>query len=174
MKKQITAIMLAACLMSACAPQSANEPEQKDTPTNATVRHEISDSVATDGYNALSECEFDFDGDGEDDTLTLYTTAEVENGEILYDDGQHWMLVCETAEGAFNLYDEYIQLGAAEIDVGEIYNDDPEKLIILTLTTGAGKTIIHYTFRDGGFSEEQVYSTDDYSKGGANIIKSLY
>lgn len=175
MKKKLAVLALMTCMIGGCAPTEAPEPPETD-PTENIIRHKIGET--SDTYNSQSniyaESTFDFDSDFNEDTIKLVTSAEAENGELLNDDGHHWKLIVETAEGTYLLYDEYIQLGEAEIDIGELYNEETEKLIILTLTTGAGKSIIHYTYRDGAFYEELVYSTDNYSEGGANIIKSLY
>ncbi len=173
--KKFAILLLLASVISACTPQNVPEtPDTPDVPAPEAIRHELLDELDASEYNVFSENMFDFDSDGEDDTVTLWTNAEVVDGEFMYDDGQHWKLTVETANGFFDLYDEYVQLGAAEIDIGEFYNEKPEAVIILTLTTGAGKSITHYVFKDGVFLEEQAYSTDDYAEGGTNIVISSH
>ena len=146
-------------------------PEQNDKPVR--IKHEISESADTSGYNKVSEFSFDFDSDGTDDTVELLTTAQVENGEVHRDDGQNWLITVTTQNGTYILYDKYIQLGSAQIDIGQLYNEETENVIILTQTTGAGKSVTHYTFSDGVFYEELVYTTDNYASGGANIVGSI-
>lgn len=138
------------------------------------IKHEPRDAVDTEGYKKLNEYSYDFDSDGEDDLLEVFSTVFYEeDDEPHYDDGANWIITVTTASGVYKLYDGYIQLGKAELDIGEIYNETPEKLIILTQTTGAGKSVVHYIFSDGVFYEEIVYTTDSYSKGGVNIIETI-
>lgn len=172
MKKKLAVLVTLACIIGGCAPRENPEPPKTDIPEDV-ICHDISETFDDNNSKVFAESTFDFDNDDKEDTIKLITSATMEDGEFLNDDGHHWKMTVETAEGTYLLYDEYIQLGDAEIDLGEIYNEEPEKLIILTLTTGAGKSIIHYTFRDGAFYEELVYTTDSYSKSGVSIIKSL-
>ncbi len=184
MKKKLALLAVMACILTACTPADIPEappaenppPVEAPAPEKKLIRHDI--GKASDTYNldfyVYSKAEFDFDRDGIDDTVRLLTSATVENGELLGDDGNEWQLVVETENGAFLLYDSYIQLGSAEIDIGEIYFENPEGLIILTLTTGASKSITHYTFRDGAFYEELVYTTDGLSEYGINLITNIH
>lgn len=183
MKKYILiSALLAMFAVSGCAKMPAEPPQTppdaENTQSNTKkepekIKHEPESSADTAGYNKVSEYAYDFDSDGEDDTVELLTTAQVENGEVHSDDGQNWLVTVSTADGVFTLCKEYIQLGAAELDIGEFYNEEPQKVIILTTTTGAGKSIRHFTFSDGAFYEQLVYTTDDFADGGANIVGSI-
>lgn len=150
---------------------SSNESEKE----TEKIRHEISDSIDTDGYILIDEISYDFDSDGEDDLLELFSTVAYKDDEKFHhDDGASWLITVTTQEGVFKLFDQYIQLGYPQIDVGEFYNDDVTKVIILTQTTGAGKSISHYAYEDDGFSEELIYSTDNFTESGASIVETIY
>lgn len=188
MKKYIFILLTVSLIsLSACSQNTEKEitsPEQNNTseentennqepPKAEKIKHDISDEVNTDSYNKVSEYLYDFDSDGTDDLLEFFTTADIEDGKIHKDDGQNWLLTVTTENGVYKLYDEYIQLGSAQIDVGEFYNKEPEKVIILTQTSGAGKSVTHYIFADGVFYEELAYSTDNFTEGGTNIVKTI-
>lgn len=177
MKKHIlifTALLLIA--LPGCAKEPEKEPaddtEQMQTKSER-VRHDLKKAEDNSGYNKVSDYLYDIDSDGEEDLIELLTTAHVENGEVHEDDGQSWRVSVTTSDGVYTLCDEYIQLGSAEVDIGEFYNDEPEKVLILTVTTGAGKSIRHYTYSDGAFYEELVYTTASFAADGANLTASI-
>lgn len=180
MKKYIiTVSVLSALLLCSCGDIQSDltndiqEEEVSQKNEAEKIRHEAQAEVDEDGFYKVNEYLYDLDYDGEEDRIELFTTAHVENGEVHEDDGQNWRVTVTTADGIFKIFDEYIQLGKVELDIGEFYNDEPEGVIIMTLTTGAGKSIRHYTFSDGAFYEQQVYTTESFSEGGANIVTSM-
>lgn len=189
MKKYIlTVLALSTLLLSGCSNKTQGVPEQpsqvqqevqkpeqpEEVSTTEKIKHEPSDEVDTQGWNGVGGTDYDFDSDGEDDKLQLFSSTFYKpDEEPLLDDGANWMITVTTKDGTYKLFEGYIQLGKPEIDVGELYNEETEKVIILTQTTSAGKSITHYTFKDGAFYEELVYSTDSFTEGGANIVESI-
>ena len=176
MKKYIL-ILIGIFILSLCGCNKPETPPQKQEVNtqeeSKKTKHEPEAEVDTEGYKKVNEYSYDFDSDGEDDLLEVFSTEFYEDDELHFDDGANWIITVTTASGVYKLYDGYIQLGKAELDIGELYNETPEKIIILTQTTGAGKSVTHYTFSQGAFYEETVYATDNYSKGGANIIETI-
>lgn len=140
---------------------------------NEKIKKNILTSVDTTGYNLASQYEYDFDSDGELDTLSVLTTAQVADGQIIADDGQNWMVTVTTKNGTYMLYNQYLQIGSIQLDIGELYDKETTNVIILTQTSGAGKSIIQYTYESGTFNEELVYSLNDYAAEGSNIVKTI-
>lgn len=152
--------------------QETEIPETPKTPEK--IAHEISSTVDTSGFGVVDEIDYDFDSDGTDDKLQLLATSfEKVDGELLLDDGTNWMITVTTANGTYKLFEEFVQLGVPQVDVANFYNDNIEKAIILTLDTRTGKSVTHYTFSDGVFYEELVYSTDSFTQNGADIIAGI-
>lgn len=177
MKKHIMILAAASLIaLSGCAEKPADTPAEPTVPEDEALKsicHTPGEAPDAAGFRVTGEYMYDFDSDGEEDTLELWTAATASDGEEHEDDGERQRVTVTTAEGVFVLFDEYVQLGDISLDVGELYNDEAEKIVILTMTTGAGKSIRHYTFSDGAFYEELVYSTDSFAEGGANLIASI-
>ncbi len=174
--KRYILILAGVLILSLCGCNNIEqkEPQNPEVIETNKIKHEPQAAVDTDGYKKTDEYSYDFDSDGEDDLLEVFSTVFYDDDEPHYDDGASWIITVTTASGVYKLYDGYIQLGRVELNVGEFYNEVPEKFIILTQTTGAGKSITHYTFDDGVFYEELVYTTDNYSEGGVNIIETIH
>ena len=138
------------------------------------IKHEPVKDFSFEGWNGVGGLTYDFDSDGEDDELQIYSSAWfTPDEEPQLDDGANWMITVTTKNGVYKLFEDYIQSGLPQIDVGELYNKEPQKVIIFTQNSSAGKSITHYTFSDGAFYEELVYRTDDFTENGANIVESI-
>ncbi len=174
MKKYILLLTALSLLtLGGCKPRENTPPAPPVDDAPKPILHHPGDRANTDGYNKVDEYSFDFNSDGEPDTLELLTSAHIEDGEIHHDDGQNWMVTVTTNDGVYTLFNSYIQLGNLELNIGEFYNETTQPVVILTQTTGAGKTITHYTYKDNAFAEELVYSTDTFTQGGANIVGTI-
>lgn len=152
---------------------TAQASDTDDNKSNKKVKKNILTSIDTNGYNLVSQYEYDFDSDGKIDTLSILTTAQVVDGQVIADDGQNWMVTVNTQNGVYMLYDQYLQIGSIQLDIGELYDKETTNVIILTQTSGAGKSIIQYTYESGTFNEELVYSLSDYAAEGSNIVKTI-
>lgn len=179
MKKIFLTIMIL-CLPGLIGCQKPAEPVNAPAPTDSPVsverefkKHETSTDIDTEGCNKIGEYSLDFDRDDEEDLVELFTSAEIVDGEIFGDDRNRWILTVATNEGTYKLYDEYIQLGEVQVEVGEFYNEDTDTAVIMTITSNAGKSITHYIFKDDVFVEEMVYSTDEFSQNGASILTTI-
>lgn len=66
----------------------------------------------TSALTELAAYPVDFNSDGEEDSIKVYTAAKVsESGEVQWDDGQNWLIIAQSKTGTYTLFDEYIQLG---------------------------------------------------------------
>ncbi len=177
--KKIFVLLMSLCLLGVTGcqkpTQTANNPQPNppESGEKEVIKHEIVDEVDTEGCNEVRDFLYDFDGDGEEDLLKLFTSAEIVDGELWVDDRNRWVVTVETLAGTYKLYDDYIQLGDVEVEVGEFYNEDTDRAVIMTITSNAGKSITHFMYHDDVFIEETVYSTDYYSQNGVSIFKII-
>ena len=113
----------------------------------------------------------DVNDDGEDDIITLYTSAQRDNrGEMMWDDTQEWVLRVETADGVYDLYDERIH-GYAYLSVSDAYNKDKDqKLISLYISGNSFREVRDYMYDSDKFTETVAYSTDDFAAEGISEI----
>ena len=90
--------------------------------------------------------------------LTLYTSAQKDGDEFIWDDSQKWVLeVSDGNGGYYTLFDQNVSNGSVYYDVAE--NDNGTKNINVYVFTGAGTTIKQYTHTETGFSEKSVYES---------------
>lgn len=144
----ITIIMLA---ISGC--QSAEQTAAPDTtePTNDVSDEWITpgDNIDITGMNLYwQQDNLQFIAD-ENAKLSIYVEGETnENGELLFDDGQDWLVLMETALGDYPLFPRsYVQLGGVSCAVFNEYMDDSViSHVIVTIQQTAGYQICDYKF----------------------------
>ena len=122
-----------------------------------------SESIDTKSMTKLDKFTYDLDLDNSEEWIELYTAAvRNEKGEMLWDDGQKWLLVVWDGEKAYPLLSEYVQLGSiyftiSDNGVGEATN------INVMINTGSGHSLRAYTFskdRDA-FIGGTIYNSKD-------------
>lgn len=156
----ILAAVLAGCLSGRPEPAPGGEGESR---LIAAVQL---DPRAGRPWTELSKYEGDLDGDGTDETLQLLVSAErAPNGEIMWDDGQPWLLLVTDGTEYYPMLDEYVQLGSVYFTVAESVETKKTDITVL-VTTGAGLRMTKAAFspEEKGYREEPVYAT-----GGINL-----
>lgn len=94
--------------------QNQNDPIPAQTEAAGTIITPV-DKVNTDKLTLLDGDVFDFDKDGTEEKIRMYTEAQKDSsGEILWDDGQNWLFVVQDTEKDYILAQEYVQLGTIE------------------------------------------------------------
>jgi hypothetical protein len=159
--KRIIFIILLALLCVAFIGCRNNEKESSKK--NMLIKAVPSETIDTKSMTKLNEFSYDLDLDNTEEKIELYTAAgRDEKGEMLWDDGQKWLLVVLKEGKAYPLLSEYVQLGSVYFSVsnnalGEISN------INITVSTGAGFIIKTYAFNKekDGFEGGIVYSSKD-------------
>ena len=126
-----------------------------------------SDVSAADGlWTTVSEYETDLTGDGQPDKLTIYTSAEFMDGEILWDDGQSWVAEVSDAQGGYyTLMSSYVSNGCVYAEVSE--DAERDKTVTLIVTNGAGLSLKRYEYSSSGFMEKKVMED-----AGTNVLYS--
>lgn len=116
----------------------------------------------------LDEYEFDFNGDNIMEKVNMYTSAgKAENGEIMWDDGQRWLVVVHGQDKDYVLFDDYVQLGQIN---SYIYTID-QNFFIATLSTGTANLTLKsyiYSTEDDTFIETIPFNTE----GNVNMLHS--
>lgn len=91
-------------------------------------------------------------------TVTLYTSAQKDGNEIVWDDTQKWILeISDDNGGYYTLYDQKVTNGSVYYDIAE--KDGGEKMINVYTMTGAGTTIMQYNKTNSVYSEKEMYNS---------------
>lgn len=178
MKKSILALMLTGLIVltSGCGEKvetpGINDPEQNETvqPEKKIVKKgEIPLEVLE--WNEAASYTGDVDGDGTDEVVMLLTSAEQEDGEFLWNDGQNWALYVDDREDDYLFLKKYLNAGSVYFEVLDYYMDEGTQPVISVVeSTGAGFSVKNYRFSstDKGYIETVVYDTKDVTEGGTN------
>jgi hypothetical protein len=150
-------------------------PKEKPTianPENETEEISImpTDKATTEGLALLDYYNFDIDGDGIEETISMYVdAAQDSNGEILWDDGQKWLFLVESKDKDYVLFDDFVQLGTIKFYVYNILDEDAFYITTVKSTT-ADLTITEYKFdkKTKSFISKVVYNTT----GNVNMLHS--
>lgn len=126
------------------------------------------DKLDISDLTILDEYEFDFNGDNIMEQVNIYTSAETApNGEIMWDDGQRWLLVVHGQDKDYVLFDDYVQLGQI---TNYIYTID-EDMYVTTIRSGTANLTMKsymYSSNNDNFIETTLFNT----KGNVNMLHS--
>lgn len=146
--------------------------EQDEDNNNGIETEEIAavDKVSLEGLTLLNEYIIDFNKDGNENKISMYTSAEkAENGEIMWDDGQRWLFVVQGNDEDYVLFDDYVQLGTIDFHVFTIEED----FYITTMHSGTA----NLTFTEFKFDPQKdvfVKSVPYGTTGNVNKLHSSY
>ena len=125
------------------------------------------DKIDVSNLTLLDEYLFDFDEDGEEERIAMYTAAEKdENGEIVWDDGQNWLFLVQDTDKDYVLFDDYVQLGNIDFYVYTLEDD----FYIDTVQVGTANLTLksyHYDKDKNSFIMTVPYNTT----GNVNMMK---
>lgn len=167
MKKYLLVLSI---LLLTIIPNSCQFQENKTTVDKATVEvHPVLiqkgmyDPRINAKWTKISDFKSDLDMDEKEDFIGLYTAAERnESGGFLWDDGQKWLMLIQSGDKFYQLFNEYVQLGSVYYTVSK-YSEDSRTKVTVFITTDASLRILSYSFdKDkNGFIEEPVYSSPE-------------
>ena len=141
-------------------PSESAEPESKPSEDVPEPKEDVriinkSNESAVDSTWSTVESSSNTTDNG---ALTLYTSAQKDGDEFIWDDSQKWVLeVSDGNGGYYTLFDQNVSNGSVYYDVAE--TDNGTKNINVYVFTGAGTTIKQYTHTETGFSEKSVYES---------------
>lgn len=131
----------------------------KDEETDSSERNPISPTqkMIIEDYTLLDSYKFDINGDGTEEIIGLYTTAQRDSkGEIMWDDGQVWILAVHGVDKDYELYNNYVQLGSIQFYV---FTADDTFHITTVENTTAGLKLTDYVYNksEDSFTPEIHY-----------------
>ncbi|WP_353096158.1 hypothetical protein [Tissierella praeacuta] len=151
----------------------------KSIETNDFIKDAVNEHIGKDSFEIksaekwdtkeltlLDSYTIDFDKDGTDETISIYTTAQKdEKGNIAWDDGQNWTLLVEDTDKDYILFNDYVQLGNIQFYVYTV----EDEFYISTIQTGtANLKLTEYKFIK---DENQFIGTSKFeTTGDANIL----
>ena len=137
-------------------PSESAEPESKPSEDVPEPKEDVriinkSNESAVDSTWSTVESSSNTTDNG---ALTLYTSAQKDGDEFIWDDSQKWVLeVSDGNGGYYTLFDQNVSNGSVYYDVAE--NDNGTKNINVYVFTGNNNKAI-YTHRNGIFRKERV------------------
>ncbi|MBN2558863.1 MAG: hypothetical protein JXB33_08935 [Clostridia bacterium] len=113
----------------------------------------------------------DLDGDGTDEITALYTSAERDaSGEMMWDDGQDFILMITDGSDYYTLFKEFVQIGMVYFSIHGATDEAPAGVLTF-VSTGAGLRLEKSTYNveDGGYVIESVYDA-----GSLNVMYNSF
>lgn len=120
------------------------------------------DSAVESTWSRIDSCEADINGDGSKETIGLYTSAETESGEVLWDDTQKWVLEIRIDGEYYILLNQSISNGRVYFDIDEL--TDGTNTITVYNVSSAGTSIKQYSYSKTGFVEKTLYNSEAVNK----------
>ncbi|MFA7533455.1 MAG: hypothetical protein WCY46_03910 [Tissierellaceae bacterium] len=148
-------LMLTLAQIAGCTSEEEPPKEDIDVERNVILP---SEKIDISDYTLLDFITMDFNEDGYEETIALYTLAErLPSGEIAWDDGQNWALVVHGEYEDFILFNEYVQLGALGF-FAYFQNDD---FVISAIHSGtANLTLYEYKYENESFIEKVRFAAE--------------
>lgn len=143
--------------------QTGVQPQPESKVDNRLIEAMASDSINTEGMTKLREFSTDLDLDSKEERIELYTAAERnEKGEMVWDDGQNWVLAVRDVEKSYALLSQYVQLGVVYFTVSNIGEGQMPNITVI-VPTGSSFRMMSYVFDKGksGYSETLLYESKD-------------
>lgn len=178
---RVRLLLLSMCMISLLAlhacqsevPPTENKvtkPESETTLIEATAIDPRTPEIGT----KLSEFAFNMDEDVQEEKIELYTAAgRNEKGEMLWDDGQNWLLVVVDGDQYYPLFKGYVQLGELYFDFALVGEENIPTITTYTATTSSmqlmdfsfdyeqkcfkGRDLFQSTHRNGFFTSIPNY-----------------
>lgn len=128
------------------------------------------DKVDISNLTLLDQYIYDFNLDGFDEKISMYTAAQKdEKGNIMWDDGQRWLFVVEGKDQDYVLFDDYVQIGTINY---HIYTENDEFNILTSHVGTANLTLSNYKYNN----KDQIFikSISFDTSGNVNMLHSSY
>jgi len=146
MKKLIILALTVACILCGCNKVQEPTEEKEVLKAGAIVNPEC--TTVVDEYTG------DLDGDGEEDSICVYTSAEELDGELMLDDMNTWCVIANIAGNAYDLFCGDVSIGEITYNVYE--NADGKLIISVAEQSTAKYTVTQYSVEDEGLVKTQV------------------
>lgn len=182
--KILTSLLLMSVLLCGCSFEKEPVKQEENQILENELSGEASENKAekivgnnppkdVTGWEPMGQYEFDFNGNGEDDVLTLYTSAQRDKkGDMMWDDSQWWVLELkvDNENGVRNLFDERVS-GSVYMNVSDFYDEDAQKVVTLFVSGNSSDEVREYRFDGEYYTETIAYTTNEAAAEG---ISKLY
>ncbi len=146
---------------AATEPPKASEQPEENADAGKYIGKSTSSAVEAT-WSKIDSYECDINSDGAEETISLYTSAETDSGEILWDDSQKWVLEVRAGKDYYILLNQNISNGRVYFDIDEL-KDGTYGITVYTVS-GVGTAIKQYTYSKTGFVEKAVYTAASENK----------
>ena len=136
-------------------------PPAVEKPADKYISKAANDPRGNEKWTMLAEYAGDLDADNQEEQIELLTSAGRDTkGNIMWDDGQKWLLLVRDGADYYPLFQEYVQLGSVYYSVVGYDNNSLPKVTVL-VSTGAGLVLTNYAYEPEkkGFRIEPVYES---------------
>lgn len=133
---------------------------EEEKPTEKKIYAE--DKLAYEGFNEAFSLGLNFVDQFGIDTVKIYTDAEKVGDEFLYDDGNTFILVAESSQGSYELFNKRLQLGDIKVNV---CTEDDKKLVISLLE----EQTAGISFKTFEKTKDDYFIEVDHCQGEGNI-----
>lgn len=124
--------------------------------------------LVSDGLTQVSSVDCSLISKDTFETVTLYTSAQKENGRFVWDDHARWVLEITSDTGnIFTLYDTEVSNGSIYFDIVEI---DSKKFVLLRNISTAADYTKAFTFEDGKLYETEEPDMNEMKNADVNLI----
>ena len=149
--------------------EPSDEQEQEEPKTKITLSQQLE---MTNDWTILGDFNYELTKKGKKDRIVLGTSATHNNGEMMWDDSQYWTVAVISEDGAYNLFAERIR-GNVYFEINECFMSGVNTPIVTVyIFSGNDREIRNYIFDGEAFTEEQEYTTKNFSTGGINNMYS--
>lgn len=139
------------------------EPTEPEKTGRTVVK--TNESAAKSNWTLVKRYDGSLMNNDDKSKLSVYTSAETIDGEIIWNDGQQWVVEVDDQNGDYYvLMDKYISNGIVYF---EIIEKDGKTAINVFTKTCVGMDIKQYTYSKDGFTETTLYNS-----GTANTLYS--
>lgn len=137
----LSGIIIISCVITAC-----NSKENVDS-------DQLPENLTSDGRTLLERMYADIDNDSNNESIELYTSAEIApDGLMGWDTGHQWVLLVRKGEEIFTLFDDWVQHGELQFWVVYFNEDkiegpestDLKKQIYVMVSTGVNMKLLSY------------------------------
>ncbi len=134
----------------------AQQDAPKETPDAGKYIGKSESSPIEQTWSEVDTFKCDLNNDGERDTIKLSTSAESDNGEILWNDSQKWVLEVKIGNDYYILLNQNVSNGRIYYDISE--TSDGAYAITVYTVLGTGTSVKQYTYSKTGFVEKLLYT----------------
>lgn len=154
----LTLVLSVGCMNPEPEKPDSNQPEKNKKFIEASK--ELRD---INELTLLDEYEIDLEGDGQMENVQMYTAAQKDpSGNIMWDDGQNWLLTVRGEDREYVLFEGYVQLG--EIKYWAYTAGSDSKLHITTLQPGSASLQLMdfaYDSDKDGFEGTEIFNPEN-------------